>query len=268
MWKSLTVATLTTLALTLPAHADTQFSYVDEAGKPATQLYVKDGKVRMETGGDAMMFDASSGTFTVIDHAEQSYMVMDAATMERMAAQAGQMQQRMAPQMAEMQAQMEHMSPEQRAMVEQMMGGLAANAADPSAMAMAAPKVEMKDMGGTRKVAGFRCKDVQMVVGGQSYARMCLAQLDSLDIPAADRATLEAMHEGMRHMTEMGPGAPSVPDIMPDGLAIAYQPEGPAVEDGDGPETLKAISHGGLKPDLFTVPAGYTEQKMPDMGGR
>ena len=48
MWKPLTAATLAALALSAPAWADTHIAYVDDAGRPATQVYVKDGKVRLE----------------------------------------------------------------------------------------------------------------------------------------------------------------------------------------------------------------------------
>jgi hypothetical protein len=265
MWKPLTLATLTTFSLTLPAFADTHVSYVDERGKPATQLYVKDGKVRLETGGDAMLYDAAAGSFTMIDGADRSYIVMDPETMARMAAQAGQMQQQMAGQMAAMQEQMASMPPEQRAMMEQMM----ANMGGGSPMAAGTPpEVEMREMGSTQKIAGFRCKDVRMLVGGRPMARMCVSELDALGIPDGDRAALNAMHEGIQSMAAMGPGAPSVPDVMPQGLALKYEPEGPAARDGGGPETLKGVSRSGLDADLFAVPAGYTRQEIPDMGGR
>lgn len=266
MWKSI-AATVGILALTVPAFADTHVSYVDEAGKPASQLYVKDGKVRLESSGGVMLYDAAAASFTMIDTEEKSYMVMDAATMEKMAARAAQMQQRMAPQMgqmqAQMQAQMEHMSPEQRAGMEEMMAGLAAHGAKPSAMQ--APQVEIKELGSKRKVAGYGCKDIQMVVQGTVAARMCVADPGSLDIPAADGATLKAMHEGVQKMAAMGPGA-SVPDIMPRGLALSYEPEAMMADEDNRPEVLKGISTGGLKADLFAPPAGYTRREMPDMG--
>ena len=47
MWKFVTAASFTTLALSAPAFADTHVSYVDDSGNPATQLYVKDGKVHL-----------------------------------------------------------------------------------------------------------------------------------------------------------------------------------------------------------------------------
>jgi len=263
MWKPLTAATLTALALTAPAFADTHIAFVDDAGKPATQVYVKDGNVRLETGGDAILFDTAAGRFTMIDGEQRSYLVMDAAGMERMAAGARQAQEQMAGAMAQMQEQMAQMPPEQRAMMEQMMGG----AGVPTAP-MAPPKVEIKDAGSTQKVAGFRCKDVQMLTGGRPVARMCVADLESLDIPAADRAALDAMHQGMKKMAAMGPAGSAAPDIMPEGLALKYVPQGAAARDGEGPEALQSISHGAVKADLFAVPRGYTEEVMPDMGVR
>lgn len=260
----LTTAALAVLALSTPALADVHLSYVDDTGAPATQLYVKDGSVRLETGADVMLYDTKAGRFTMIDTGERSYTVMDAETMEKMAARAGQARQQMAGRMAQMQEQMAGMPPEQRAMMEQMMGGLAANAADPAAMA--APEVEIRDMGGTRKVAGFACKDVQAVVNGAPVARMCVAGLETLGIPAADRATLDAMHAGMERMAAAAPGGAAMPDIMPQGLALRYEPVGVAAEDGEGPEMLGSIDRGAVRADLFRVPAGYAEQEMPGDG--
>jgi hypothetical protein len=267
MWKPITLATLATVFLTLPAHADTHVSYVDEHGKPATQVYVQDGKVRMEMGRDAMLFDAAAGTFTMIDGAERSYVVMDAETMANMAAQAGQMRQMMSGQMAAMQEQMANMPPEQRAMMEQMMGGMS-GAGPGAAGGMKAPEIEMRETGDNQRIAGFRCKEVRMLIDGKPAAQMCVAELETLGISGGDRAALNAMHERIQAMAAMGEGAPSVPDIMPQGLALKYVPEGAAARAGGTPETLQAISKGGVSPGMFTVPAGYTEQKIPEMGGR
>jgi hypothetical protein len=264
MFRPLTAATLTVLAMTVPAWADTHIAYVDDAGRPATQLYVKDGKVRLETGGDAILYDAAADRFPMLDGERHSYVVMDAERMERMVAGAKQAREQMAASMAQMREQMTGMPPEQRAMMEQMMGGLG-GAGEPTAP-MTPPKVEIKDVGSTQKVAGFRCKDVRMLVGGRAAARMCVADLEALDIPAADRVTLGAMHEGMQKMAAMDPTGSAALDIMPQGLALKYEPQGPAAESGEGPEALQSISHGAVQADLFAVPPGYTEEVMPDAG--
>lgn len=255
---------VTALALAGPAWADTHLAYVDDAGQAATQVYVKDGKVRLETGGGVMLYDAAAERFTMIDTEERSYTVMGAEEMERMAAGAARAREQMAGSMARMREQLAGMPPEQRAMMEQMMGGLAA--AEPAAAQGPSP-VEIRPLGSTRKVAGHPCKDVQMVAGGRPMARMCVAELESLGVPAADRAALEKMHKGIRRMAAMAPGGGAVPDIMPQGLALAYTPEAAAADDGGAPETLRSISHGAVKADLFAVPEGYTEEAIPDMDG-
>ena len=61
----------TTLALAaalfaLPALADTHISYVDDGGQPGTQIYVKGGKVRIESGHNISIYDLATNSMTVL----------------------------------------------------------------------------------------------------------------------------------------------------------------------------------------------------------
>jgi len=120
----------------LPAFADTHISYVDDGGQPATQIYVKGGKVRVEggRGQGVAIYDLASNSMTVLLPDRNQYLVLDQKSADQMGAQMSAAQQQMhtamsAPQAAidpapkPMQEAMDNMTPEQRAQMQQMMEG-------------------------------------------------------------------------------------------------------------------------------------------------
>jgi Domain of unknown function (DUF4412) len=222
MWKSLAAA-LTVLAVTVPAYADTRITYVDNSGKPSTQVYVKDGKVRAELDGNVVLYDAAKRQLTMLNASDSSYVVMDANVMQQM--------------------------------------GMMMAARGGSGAAATGPKIMLTPLGSAQKVAGFACKDMKVTVDGEAKGRSCVAPLDSLGIPAADQKTLEAMRAGLKDMASIAPGGPSMTDFMPEGLALEF--EGHGDQGTKDRETLKSISHGAVTASLFAVPAGYKANPVP-----
>ena len=106
-------------ALATTAGADVRLHYRDANGQPAADVYVHDGRVRMERRNDgvAMLVDTRSGSLTLIDHGRRMYTVMDPDTMSRMRAQMAQMR-------AQMQQQLAALPEQQRKLIEQQMGGM------------------------------------------------------------------------------------------------------------------------------------------------
>jgi hypothetical protein len=281
---------LAVLTPALPAAADVHVAFADDAGHPASQMYIKDGKVRLEAGGpepSVMLYDAASNTLRILMPETKEYLVFDEQTASGVGAQlqgaqnqlqAAQAQARaqvaghqgeIAQAQAEMQAAMAKMSPQERARMEQMMasrGGLLGGSA-------AAPRTEIKDLGKSETIAGHRCKDVQIAVTKGPSLEMCVADADSLGIPAADLATLAGMREGIKKLAaNMGPMAQSMQSMLIDGFAIRRQQ--PRFEHNrmvTTTETLDSISSGPISAGLLQVPRGYKEISLQDMmraGGR
>ncbi|HEY1990822.1 MAG TPA: hypothetical protein VGH71_00060, partial [Gammaproteobacteria bacterium] len=79
-------------AAALPARADTHITYVDDQGKVATQIFVKGGKVRVEsgdsTGRGVPLYDSATNTMTLLMPAEKQYLVFDSASAAQIGAQA------------------------------------------------------------------------------------------------------------------------------------------------------------------------------------
>ena len=278
---------MTLVAAALPALADTHITFVDDQGNVSSQMYVKGGKVRVESGGGSAisLYDSASNTATMLLPGEKKYMKLDNQSASQVGAQSDAAQQRIAAANAQAQAAMAqhqqqldqanqqmaaataNLTPEQKAMLQQM------NASRPQPGAMGgAPaggmQVTTKELGTSETVAGHSCKDVQVLVNGQVNATQCLVDNPaSLGIPAADLKTLQAMRDGMQKlMSHMGPMGQGMAAMAGHGFAIKsvhqiYRNLTPVTETS----TLKSVSTGGVDAGLFSIPGGYTETTMQEM---
>ncbi|HEX5340478.1 MAG TPA: DUF4412 domain-containing protein [Gammaproteobacteria bacterium] len=251
---------------TMPGHAiaaapmnagvGVHISFVDQAGKAASQLYVLHGKVRIESGdaqGSGAIYDASSHSMTVLIPERHAYMVLDQQSAAEMGATIQDAQK-------QMQTQLANLTPQQRAMVEQMMAK--------TSMAGGAAKPEVKDLGSSETVAGHRCRDIQIVTAGKPGLRMCVAPLSELGLPAGDMATLKTMRSDMtRLMAGLGPMAQTY-STMANVRGFAIKREVPHREGFKlvtGTEILQSASTGNPPASLFEIPAGYKQTSMKEM---
>jgi hypothetical protein len=261
---------------TLPVLADTHVTFVDDKGNVATQMYVKDGKVRMEgEGGTTIsLYDVTTNTATVLLPGQKKYLKLDDSSATQVGAQADAAQQRISAANAQAQAamaqhqaemdqankQMEaataNLTPEQKAMLQQMnQSHLPQNGAPGAPGAM---QVTIKELGSRETVAGHACKDVQVMVNGQISSTQCVVENPaSLGIPAADLKTLQAMREGMQKlMSHMGPMGQGMAAAVGKGFAIKTTKQSyrnlVAVTETD---MLKSVSTSSVDADLFSIPA-------------
>ena len=268
-------------ATALPALADTHITYVDDQGKVATQIFVKGGKVRVEsgdsTGRGIPLYDTATNTMTVLMPAEKKYLVFDSSSAAQIGAQADSAQQAQASAQAamaqhqaqidqanqQMQAAMANMTPEQKAMMQQAMAQHAGAAAP--AAAGGGMQVETKDLGTSETVAGHSCKDMQLSVNGKPSATLCVTNSPaSLGIPSADLKTLQAMRDGMQKlMSQMGPMGQGAAAMMSNGFSLKTTRQSyrnfQAVSETD---TFKSVSNGSLEASMFQIPSGYTQTTM------
>ena len=278
----------------LPALADTHVTFVDDKGDVATQMYVKDGKVRMEgEGGTAIsLYDAATNTATVLLPGQKKYLKLDNESAVQVGAQAEAAQQRISAAnaqaqaaMAQHQAEMDqankqvetataNLSPEQKAMLQQMQQSHMPQAGGVPGTPAGDMQVSIKELGTRETVAGHSCKDVQVLVNGQVNATQCVVDNPaSLGIPAADLKTLQAMRDGMQKlMSHMGPMGRGMAATVGKGFSIKTTKQTyrnlAAVTETD---TLKSVSTSSVDSALFSIPAGYTQTTMQEMmqgGGR
>jgi hypothetical protein len=278
-------------ALTLaaaPALADVHITFVDERGQPATQMYVKGGKLRFDGGRGFGIYDVASNTLTMYMPDKKQYLVFDEKAAGEMGAAAQNAQQQIQGAAAQAQAaqaqhqadidkanqqmqdQMAKMSPQMQAAMQKMMantgGGLTA-LSNPGQM-----QVEVKELGTSETVAGHSCQDEQLVVNGKPGAQMCVVSSpESLGIPSADLATLKAMKQGMQKlMAKMGPMAQGMASMMSKGFSIKTQHpmfDPKTMRMQSITETLKSVTTESNPASLFEAPADYTQVNMDQMMG-
>ncbi len=272
---------LATSLCALPALADTHISYVEDGGQPGTQIYVKGDKVRMEGGGRGVaIYDVASNSMTVLMPEQNKYLVLDEKAADQMGAQATAAQQQMQAAMSahqaeldqaqkQMQAAMAQMTPEQKAQMQQMMGNQGTpGAGSMPGMQVAAPTLEMQELGTTETVAGHSCRDVQMVMNGRPMSTLCVTDsLSSLGIPAADARTLQRMRDNMQKlMSRMGPMAQGMSSMLSKGFTLKNTHQTmQGYKRVSVTDTFKSVSSAGLSGSLFEIPAGYTQTTMAEL---
>lgn len=223
------------------------------------KLYAQSGNIRMEDVGGSSGEDMSMiflGTeFIVVDHANQTYIVMDEAMMAQVSTQ-------LDAAMQQMQAQLANMPPEQAAMVEQMMQGQMAGmmGGDDDTPA---PVVQQT---GSGQWQGSACTQYSVFEAGEMTQMICAAPLD--DVDGAD--------EAMQAFENMAIFITTLADSMPGGMgdAMADNPMG-LMDQIDGfpvitvdllngevlaETTLESVVEADLAASLFAPPEGYAQQ--------
>lgn len=223
------------------------------------KLYAQSGNIRMEDAGGSSGEDMSMiflGTeFIVVDHANQTYIVMDEAMMAQVGTQIDAAMQ-------QMQAQLANMPPEQAAMVEQMMQGQMAGMMG-GGDETPAPIVQQT---GSGQWQGSACTQYSVLEAGEMTQMICAAPLD--DVDGAD--------EAMQAFESMAVFITTLADSMPGGMgdAMAENPMG-MMDQIDGfpvitveflngevlaETTLESVVEADLAADLFSPPEGYAQQ--------
>ena len=287
------VIAMATLAAAVPALADTHITSVNDSGQPANELFVKGGRIRVEFNGSGhqgyALYDVSTNSMTMVMPDKKQYMVFDENTASQMGAQQAAAQQQMqgAQQQAQaqmaahqgemdaanqkMQAAMANMSPQQQAMMQKMMANRPGGGNPMAAIQGGGMQVEMKDLGTTETIAGHKCKDMQMTVGGRATSTLCMSDdpPTAFGVPAADYKTLEAMRDGMQKLTaKMGPMAQSMSAVMGKGFALkttrqSFDPK--TMHATTVTTTFKSVTTESLDSSMFQLPAGYTQTSMEEM---
>lgn len=249
---------LLAVCLTFPAFADvTVTSVSDKDGQPWSVVYIAGGKIRTETLRGAepayMLWQVGSQQMTIVMPNKKSYMVMDKAQVSAQMAQVNE-------QMKQMEAQLAGMPPEMREMIKKQMPNVGTGK----------PLIDMKvtKTGKSASHGGYSCQLVDISITGVPMAgdlgqEHCVVTGDKLGIAGADINTVKAMADFAKAMMkDMGQVVGGMPDVFEMGGWPVWTRE---KRSGDA-YTLKTIDKGAVSASLFTVPAGYKEEKMPSMG--
>lgn len=242
--------------------ADTRLSiqHTESGKEPQNQtVMVRSGKVRMEYGTDdntVLLYDQADNTFFAIQPDEKSYMEFDPEKTAEMMDQASQMQQQM---MAKLQESLKDMPEEQR---EKMM--MLMNRSGQTMPGLPEEPVRYESRSGSDSSGGFTCHWVEVYQGERKVRELCLTEPTSMGMPLNDKETMMAMQSSMKALAKRLGSAGMFQDNMPDGFPVHVRHFG---SNGQvtSEQQVQSVTHDGLDPGLFEIPAGYEKRELPTL---
>ena len=227
---------------------------VTSGGAPLTvQVQIEPTRMRSEMEGpngvlNVTIFDGGKQVLYIVDPARKTYMEITKADLERLAAQ-------MQGVMAQMQTQLEKLPPAQRAQMERMMKGGEAAALQYTPT-------------GSDTVGRWTCDKYDLAQNGQKIGEVCSVTPAALGFGATDFDVMRQMGAFYSSM------APQMANQLP-GVSAIDQRGSPGfpvktVMMFQGQTTTTEVIEAGRQtfPDsLFVVPAGFTKQDGPGLGG-
>jgi len=253
--------------------------FVEDPPVLATSRIQIDGrKMRMDllegpdaAGTHAVIFRGDSQRMVMIDHGARTYMEMDKVTMDAMGSQIGTAMQRM---QEEMRKHMADMDPEQAAMMKEMMGGAMAGMSMPDDTGESVPESRVLKTSEKKTVGGYPCRRYEVRRGSVKSADVWVTDWKNVGIKEDTFDVLKDVADFYSGLTEALRQSPSA-GMEWDAFEMIDDIDGYPVMIRDYDEsgqprsitTFKSAEEKKLSPDLFQVPAGYTRQDMPMMGG-
>lgn len=214
--------------------------------------------------GDAI-FRGEANEMVVVNHADQTYMVVDEATLQRVGGMANQV-------MAQMEEALKNVPEDRRAMVEQMMKERM------GAMGAAPEKTptELRKTGETASKNGYPCTKYEVLREGRVIRELWVTDWKNVEGGADVRDAFEGMAEFFQQLVDALPKSPGGGMLGGAGAgdpAFEHMKEiggFPVVtrelgDDGslEGETALRSAARRTLDPSEFEPPAGYKRQEMP-----
>ena len=246
----MTKAGLTLIAALAAGHAmaDTQMIMSDGSEDGMSSVSVSGNMVAFgEDGRAAMIYNAGTEEFTMLNHDQQGYVVMDKAAMKEVRGEMDAM-------MKQVEEQLANLPPEQReAMMAMMPAGVMDRMKPKKEMATA----EVTFTGRSDKVAGYSCKVARITGVAGGATEVCVAKPKALGSSASDVESMDRAFQTMQTtMAQFGQDAPFPSISEMGGVPIR-------ATDSDGTvTTLTSISSDKIDSAMFEIPAGYERQSI------
>lgn len=224
-------------------------------GGPAETVvsYISSEHVRMSHGaGKEAIVDFKSGQMTTLDSKKKTYYVTTRADMDAVAAK---MQEQMnSPEMKKMREQMKSVPANQRQKAE--------DAAD------AMFTVDVRDLGTSRRIAGYTCENWKMDIGEYTRSESCLT--NELKFPVQAFEMYRGFSDSMKNMTTaLGPLSDSAKKMQEQFKKMkGYPLASKSTTDIMGHKSVMVsevteVRHGAIAASVWQVPAGYTKIENP-----
>jgi hypothetical protein len=223
------------------------------ANATAITTYAQDGRLRIEAQpGDSVMIFKDDVIYNV-NKKDRTYVVMDRASMKRMAEQLN-------PALKQMQEQLAKMPPEQRAQMEKMMGGRMAG------MMKDKPQ-EIRKTARSGKAAGHACTYVEVHQGDELTDEFCVTPANALkgsqDLVSSAKKMSALMQEMFSNLEapwlkDMASRHADFDKIGGVPVLTRHFADGKASHE----TTMRSIRAEALAGALFDVPAGFAKQDI------
>lgn len=223
------------------------------------QMQIEKTRMRGANAGangeqQTMVFDGTKQVLWMINDTKKTYTEMTKADADRLGSQ-------MSDAMAQMNAQMANLPPAQRAQMEAMMKGRGM----PGAAGVA--KTEYRKVG-TDKVGKWTCERYDGYQNNQKTTELCTVDAKDLGFALTDFDVARQLAEFFAKLVPQGADA-----MFRVGTAEAQGFSGvPVRRTTLGPNgsttEITEVSRQNFPDSTFALPAGYTKEEFPGMGGR
>lgn len=234
-------------------------------GPQNMRMLFQGGKLRMEMPSvrgeeTSFIFDASSGTFTAIDHRRRQYTQFDEASMARFGDAMKEARRRM-------EEALQNVPASQRSMVEQMLGGQMPEAKE-------LPEIRVEESGESREIAGINTKKYSIAADKEKVGDVWVAPFSSVPGSREVMQSFESLSGFVENLIQAMPAGLADHHSMSwmqamgslDGFPVA------SVMYEKGEEVASTLLKDFRSEDLaateFEPPAGYKQAKleMPNFG--
>lgn len=226
---------------------------------PEQKMYVQAGSGRfVDAEGNAVIIKGE--TLYVVDERDKSYIVLDKASMEKLAAA-------MKSAMDQAKEQLAKLPPEQRAQVEQMMGGRMEGMAEGQKLT-----VDVIDTGKSDKVDGRSCKVWDLKRNGTLDEQLCVVPFNSL--PGKENIQ-EVFGKFARIFDEMAKSVPMMGGNMGTEFQALNKVNGFPMRTRsyerdklvDNEQVVTVWREEAIPASTFEIPAGYRRKTMENGPG-
>jgi hypothetical protein len=227
--------------------ADTTLTFTNNKDQVGMKMQFSNNRMRATSVGDDstyMIYDANNSTFTTFMADKKKYFVMGKKELETLG-DIGAMMDKM------MEKQLANIPESQREMMRNMMAG-----AMKAQMPKQAPKSEYNFTGKSASYNGFDCQEV-IKKSGTKKSTFCATEYTNLGMSSSEYAIITSFQKTIEKLAQQY-GADNSMDFSSIGqlMPVHYQQEGQT-------GTLKEVNHDKLSADLFAIPEGYSQMKMP-----
>lgn len=243
-----------------PAWAALTLTYENAAespgGAPGVDTITLDGqRLRAEQsrsmsprgpgGPMVVIFDGATKKVVFVSQDKKSYSELTEADVKTL-------RERMEGMRAQMGDRIKSLPPEQRERVERMMSGQG-------------PDLKFTAKKQKKTINGFACEMYEVTMDGKPFQESCIAPWGTGPFTKTDADAAKAVFAALASMMKGMPGAGV--QHMASYPGVPIQTKHLASPAGSSTQTLKSISRAPVAAAQFQVPAGYTKEPLPMMGG-